>query len=153
MFIYFWEREREHVSREGAERERKRISSKFVTVSSELMWGSNSRTVRSRPEPKSSWILNQLSHPGAPPTIFYLIWALLFPLVSPHLIALTSVVILLFFYRTFRCSLCLFQKHSNPSCIWYSRQASTMDMYKRKINITQQGGSELTLRSSLAWDT
>ena len=31
-----------------------------------LMWGSIPQTVRTRPEPKSSYTLNQLSHPGLP---------------------------------------------------------------------------------------
>ena len=46
------ERERARASRKG-QREGERIGSRLWAVAQSLMQGSNSRTVRSRPEPKS----------------------------------------------------------------------------------------------------
>ena len=51
MFIYFWERER--ASRGGAERGDRGSKAGSELSAQSLMWGSNSQTVRSWPEPKS----------------------------------------------------------------------------------------------------
>ena len=60
-FINFWERE----SGGGAEQAEDGGSEAGSALTAEsLMWGWNSRTMRSWPEPKSE--LNRLSHPGAP---------------------------------------------------------------------------------------
>ena len=73
LFIYF-DREKSTCMREswaGAERGRQRIPSRLQAISTEPVRGSNSRTMRSWPELKSSRKLNQLSHPGAPPLLLF----------------------------------------------------------------------------------
>ena len=79
--VYFWDREREKereiISEGKSEREGDRIWSRLQALSCQssvltaqsLTRGLNSRIVRSWPE--LSWMLNQLSHPGAPKFVLF----------------------------------------------------------------------------------
>ena len=70
-FIYFWERKRERMSREGAEREGDRGSEAGSLLTAESpMWGSNPRTVRPWPEPKSD--AQPTEPPRRPEFIYFL---------------------------------------------------------------------------------
>ena len=76
MFVHFWKTE--HKQGWGGERGGHRIRRRLQALSCQHQsptWGSNSRTVRSWPEPRSR-TLNRLNHPGAPDDCFR--WELIF---------------------------------------------------------------------------
>ena len=69
MFIYFWDRgiETEHEQGKGRERGRHRIQSRFQTLSCQQRAPCGARTHELQDHELSrSWLLNHLSHPGAP---------------------------------------------------------------------------------------
>ena len=73
MFIYFWEIER--VSRGGAERGRHRIQSRLQGPSCQYRAWCGARTHRVWDHDLSqSQMPNQLSHPGAPSTVYFEGW-------------------------------------------------------------------------------
>ena len=69
VYSFLREKGRAHANKVGAERERKREGGRKSEVGSSLtthssMWGSNSRTLRSWPEPKSdTWLTEPPRHP------------------------------------------------------------------------------------------
>ena len=69
LFMYFEsKREREcvHTRGEGQKEEETESQAGSLPSVQSPRWGSNSQTVRSWPEPRSSIELNPLSHPGTP---------------------------------------------------------------------------------------
>ena len=67
MFIYFWERERQSVSRVSRETHTHRIRSRFQSMSCQHRAWRKARTHELWDHDLSqSWRLNWLSHPGAP---------------------------------------------------------------------------------------
>ena len=69
MFIYFWERETEHEQGRGRER-RHRIGSRLQALSCQHRARRGARTHEPQDHDLSrSWMLNRLSHPGAPWTL------------------------------------------------------------------------------------
>ena len=66
-FIYFWDRERHNMNREGSERRRHRIWSRFQALSCQHRAQRRAWTHRPWDHDLSrSQTLNRLSHPGAP---------------------------------------------------------------------------------------